>query len=247
MNILWDVKDEVAEALRESRPVVALESTVIAHGLPWPRNLEAARRIEAAVRAEGAIPATIGVFAGRPIVGLDAEVLETFARSADPAAQAKVAVRKAARRDLAAAISQRAHAATTVSGTLALAHLAGIRVFATGGIGGVHPAADGRQSFDVSADLYELARTPMVVVCAGAKSILDLPATLEVLETLAVPVVGYGTDTFPAFYVRSIGLPVSVRVDSPAEAAAILKAHWVLTTTGVVLAQPLPEGEALPA
>ena len=200
-----ELRDEVATALQEGRPVVALESTVIAHGLPWPINLEAAHRIEAAVRAEGAIPATIAVLSGRPVIGLNATELEALARSADPAMEHPVAVRKAGRRDLAAAMAQQAYAATTVSGTMALAHRAGLRVFATGGVGGVHPAACGQQAFDVSADLYELARTPMLVVCA-AKSILDLAATLEVLETFAVPVVGYGTDTFPAFYLSDSGL-----------------------------------------
>jgi pseudouridylate synthase len=240
-----DIRADVEEQLRARGPVVALESTVIAHGLPWPKNLEAARRIETAVRVEGAIPATIAVVAGRPVVGLDAAALEAFARSADRTAQPQLVVRKAGRRDLAAAIVQKAHAATTVSGTMTLAHLAGIRVFATGGIGGVHPAADGQQAFDVSADLYELARTPVLVVCAGAKSILDLAATLEVLETLGVPVVGYGTNEFPAFYLNSSGLPASARVDAPEEAAALASAHWQFGGAGIVLAQPLPPEQAL--
>src|SRR5207248_906456 len=178
----------------------ALESTLIAHGLPWPLNLETARAAEAAVRAEGAVPATIAVWHGRPAVGLQDAELEYLARTPG--------VRKASRRDLAAAVVQGACAATTVAATLALAHRAGLRIFATGGIGGVHPpSAPAALSFDVSADLPELARTPLGVVCAGAKSILDLPATLEVLETYGVPVVGYGTDEFPAFYLTTSGLP----------------------------------------
>jgi pseudouridine-5'-phosphate glycosidase len=231
------VRPEVAAALAGRRPVVALESTLIAHGLPWPTNLETARAAEAAIRAEGAVPATIAVWEGRPTVGLDGPQIERLARAND--------VLKAGRRDLAAAVARRASAATTVSGTMALAHLAGLRVFATGGIGGVHPPHGTDHSWDVSADLYELARTPLVVVCAGAKSILDLPATLEVLETLGVPVLGHGTDTFPAFYLHSSELPVSARVDSPAQAADLLRAHWALGGAGVVLAQPLPAGEAL--
>jgi pseudouridine-5'-phosphate glycosidase len=229
---LLDVHPRVDSALREGRPMVALESTLIAHGLPWPINVETARAAEEAVRKAGAVPATIAVLHGRPTIGLDEKALVALGQPGS-------AVRKASRRDLAAAISQGATAATTVAATMLLAHAAGIRVFATGGIGGVHPAAGGHP-FDVSADLQELARTPVAVVCAGAKSILDLPATLEVLETNGVPVVGYGTDDFPAFYVRSSGLPVSARVDSPAAAASLLKLHWDLQGAGVVLAQPPP-------
>ncbi len=182
--------------------MVALESTLIAHGLPWPVNLETARAAEAAVRREGAVPATVAVWRGRPTVGLDDAELEHLARATD--------VRKASRRDLAAAVAQGATAATTVAATMFLAHRAGVRVFATGGVGGVHPCGPGAVPAvaDVSADLHELARTPVAVVCAGAKSILDLAATLEVLETSGVPVVGYGTGEFPAFYLRSSGLPV---------------------------------------
>jgi pseudouridine-5'-phosphate glycosidase len=245
MNELIDIRDEVQTAVHEGRPIVALESTVIAHGLPWPDNRDAAHRVEAAVRDEGASPATIAVLSGRPVIGLTAAELDFLAHSADPAEAHPLAVRKASRRDLAAAIVQQAHAATTVSGTMALAHRAGLRVFATGGIGGVHPAMDRRQAFDVSADLCELARTPLLVVCAGAKSILDLAATLEVLETLAVPVVGYGTDEFPAFYLTGSRLPVSARVDSPKEAARLVSAHWQLGGAGVVLALPLPPPIAL--
>ncbi len=230
---------EVAAALRDGLPVVALESTLIAHGLPWPINLETARAAEAAVRAEGAVPATVAVWHGRPTVGLDAAQVEHLARAPG--------VLKASRRDLGAAVAGRSCAATTVAATLALAHVAGVRVFATGGIGGVHRPTASAFCWDVSADLHELARTPVAVVCAGAKSILDLPATLEVLETLGVPVVGWRTDTFPAFYVASSGLPVGARVETAGEAAALARAHWDLGGAGVVLAQPLPAGEALEA
>lgn len=231
-----DVRPEVAAAVNERRPAVALESTLIAHGLPWPLNLETARAAEQAVRAAGAVPATVAVLAGRPTVGLTDDELAELAQAPD--------ARKASRRDLGAAVAARARAATTVSATMALAHLAGLRVFATGGIGGVHPAARGR-SWDISADLTELARTPVAVVCAGAKSILDLPATLEVLETAGVPVLGYATDTFPAFYLPSSVLPVSARVDTPEQAAAALAAHWALGGAGAVLARPVPAEAAL--
>jgi pseudouridine-5'-phosphate glycosidase len=234
---LLEVRPPVAEALREGRPVVALESTLIAHGLPWPANVETARAAEDAVRAVGAVPATIAVLGGRPTVGLSAAEIEALAWAPG--------VRKASRRDLGAAVAQKATAATTVSATMALAHRAGLRVFATGGIGGVHPTGPGAP-LDVSADLVELGRTPVAVVCAGAKSILDLPATLEVLEALGVPVVGYGTDEFPAFYSCTSGLPIGARVDSVAEAAALLRGHWALGGAGAVLALPLPAGSALP-
>ncbi len=237
---MLDIRPEPAEALSGRRPVVALESTLIAHGLPWPVNLETARSAEAAVRAEGAVPATIAVWRGRPTIGLTDAELEQLALP--PARRGEV--RKAGRRDLAAAIADGATAATTVSSTTYLACKAGIRVFATGGIGGVHPATDG-PPFDVSADLTELARTPVAVVCAGAKSILDLASTLEVLETLSVPVVGFGTSEFPAFYLRSSGLPVSSRVDSAEQAARLLHGHWALDGAGVVIAQPLPAELAL--
>jgi len=232
-----DIHPEVSAALAERRPVVALESTLIAHGLPWPANLETARQAEAAVRAEGAVPATVAIWEGRPTLGLEARQLEQLAR--------QPGVRKASRRDLAAAIVHKACAATTVAATMVLAQRAGLRVFATGGIGGVHPAAGPNGKFDISADLLELARTPVAVVCAGAKGILDLAATLEMLETLSVPVVGYGTEEFPAFLLASSGLPVCARVDSPEEAAALCTAHWSLGGAGLVLAQPLPAETAL--
>jgi pseudouridine-5'-phosphate glycosidase len=236
-DALLEVRPEVQAALGARRPVVALESTLIAHGLPWPVNVETARQAEAVVRAEGAVPATIAVLAGRPTVGLtDTEILELGRAQG---------VLKASRRDLGVAVAQRRTAATTVAATMSLAHRAGLRVFATGGIGGAH--RDARQPWDISADLTELARTPVAVVCAGAKSILDIPRTLELLETAAVPVVGFGTAEFPAFYVHSSGEPMSARVDTPEEAAAVLAAHWALGGAGVVLAQPVPAGEALPA
>jgi pseudouridine-5'-phosphate glycosidase len=245
---------EVADALHAGRPVVALESTLVAHGLPWPVNLATARAAEQAVRGEGAVPATIAVWQGRLTVGLSDAEVEALARSAE--AGSGLHVRKASRRDLAAAVVQKATAATTVSATLLLAHRAGVRVLATGGIGGVHPALSpprrlggdtggSGQSFDVSADLPELARTPVAVVCAGAKSILDLAATLEMLETLAVPVVGVGTSDFPAFYLRSSGHPVAARVETAEEAAALVTTHWQLGGAGVVLALPLPAETAL--
>ena len=232
---LLHVREEVTAALHAGRPVVALESTLIAHGLPWPANLETALALEAAVREEKAVPATIAVWEGRPTIGLSADQLERLARGRD--------VLKASRRDLAAAVAQRRTAATTVAATMVLAHRAGIRLFATGGIGGAHPSAG--HHWDVSADLLELARTPVAVVCAGAKSILDLRQTLEMLETFGVPVVGYGTDEFPAFYLRSSGEPVPARVDSPQEAADLLAAHWELEGAGVVLAQPVAAEIAL--
>jgi pseudouridine-5'-phosphate glycosidase len=234
---LCDVHPDVAAALREQRPVVALESTLITHGLHWPVNVETALAAEAAVRASGAVPATIAVLAGRAKVGLDENEIRCLGQQGN-------AVRKASRRDLAAALVQGASAGTTVSATMFLAHRAGIRVFATGGIGGVHPA-DSTTAFDVSADLIELARTPVAVVCAGAKNILDLSATLEMLETQGVPVLGYQTDEFPAFYLRNSGLGVSARVNSAEQAAAVLSAHWQLGGAGVVLALPISESAAL--
>ena len=231
-NELLDLRPAVAEALREGRPVVALESTLIAHGLPWPQNLQTAQAAELAVREAGAVPATIAMLGGRPTVGLEERELEYLARTPG--------VRKASSRDLGVCVATRADAATTVAATMRLASLAGIRVFATGGIGGVHPGG-----LDVSADLLELGRTPVAVVCAGAKSILDLPATLEVLETHGVPVLGFGSDTFAAFYLPSSGLPVTARADTPEDVAAMLSAHWKLGGAGVVVSQPLPEGSAL--
>lgn len=228
------IAPEVQEALNHHRPVVALESTVISHGLPRPTNLETARQVEAAVRAEGAVPATVGIIAGEIIVGINDAQLETLAYSD--------AVRKVSRRDYGIVIARQEHGATTVAGTMIAAHMAGIRVFATGGIGGVHRGDAG----DVSADLPELAQTPVAVVCAGAKSILDLPRTIEWLETTGVPVLGYQTDTFPAFYASSSGLPVDARIDSPEDAAAILSAKWALGLNGgALITVPPPADLAL--
>lgn len=229
------IREDVQAALQGGQAVVALESTVIAHGLPYPHNLHTARELEAIVRAGGATPATIGVVAGVPTVGLDEDALALFARGSD--------ILKLSRRDLAYAVAERRHGATTVAATMALAAQAGIEVFATGGIGGVHRGA--RESWDVSADLTELRETAVLVVCAGAKAILDLPATLEVLETFSVPVVGYGCDEFPAFYSRGSGLPVSARADTPDEVAAIWRAHRAYRG-GLLLCVPPPEADAMP-
>jgi pseudouridylate synthase len=229
-----DIHNDVAAALRDKRPVVALESALITHGLPSPMNVVAARAAAAAVRAEDATPATIGVLRGCPVIGLTDEQLEELAR--DDAS-------KAGGRDLAAAIARGRSAGTTVSGTMVLAHLAGIRFFATGGIGGAHPGSE--ISADVSADLIELGRTPVAVICAGAKSILDIPRTLEILETHGVPVVGYRTTEFPAFFVQSSGELVAERVEQPDQFAAIARAHWRLGGRGLVLAQPVSADVAL--
>lgn len=225
----------VAQALREGKPVVALESTLIAHGLPWPLNLDTAREAEAAIRAEGVVPATIAVWEGHPTIGLYDRQLEALARRQD--------VSKASRRDLAGAIAMGDTAATTVAATTYLAHRAGIRFFATGGIGGAHAGAE--RAWDISADLVELARTPVAVVCAGAKSILDIPRTLEILETLGVPVIGYQTSTFPAFYLPTTTEPVGTRVESVEQAATLVQAHWELEGGGLILCQPVAADVAL--
>jgi pseudouridylate synthase len=228
---------EVAEALAAGRPVVALESTIITHGLPRPRNLEIARQVEAEVRAGGALPATIAMVAGEARVGLDEDALAAVAERDD--------VFKCGVRDLAPLAARGGWGGTTVAATAHLAARAGIRVFATGGLGGVHRGA--RESWDESADLMTLASTGIVVVCAGAKSILDVGATLERLETLNVTVLGYGTDSFPGFYLTDSGHPVAWRVDSPAEVAAVAGARTELGTDerAVVVANPLPPDEQL--
>jgi len=230
-----DVREPVADALGTGRPVVALESTVIAHGLPHPLNLETALAMEAAVRAEGAVPATIGVLEGRVIVGLSLGEIERLASAPD--------VLKASSRDLAPVAASGRPGATTVAATAFVAAHAGIRVLATGGVGGVHRG--GETSLDISADLIEMGRTAVAVVCSGAKAILDLSRTLEVLETLAVPVIGLGTSEFPAFYSRESGLQLEHRVEQPADAARVLAIHWDLGLHGVVLANPVPEEHAL--
>jgi pseudouridine-5'-phosphate glycosidase len=228
---------EVKAALAEGRPVVALESTLITHGLAYPTNLETARAMEAAVCGEGAVPATVAILGGQITVGLTGDELEYLGT------QPRQAVRKCSRRDLPIAMGRGEDAATTVAGTMVVAHKASIEVFATGGIGGVHRG----HPFDVSSDLIELGRTPVTVVCSGAKAILDLPLTLEVLETQGVPIVGYSTDTLPAFYSRSSGLPVDVPVESPADVAAIVRARQALGLAHATLVTvPVPAAEALP-
>jgi pseudouridine-5'-phosphate glycosidase len=224
--------------------ILALESTLIAHGLPYPQNLETARELEAVARAHGTEPRTIAIIGGEIKIGLDDDALQHLAQAR--------AVLKLARRDIALAIAQKRDGATTVSATMWLAHRAGIRVFGTGGIGGIHRAISGQPSavggqWDISTDLPELAQTPVAVVCAGAKAILDLPATLEWLETHGVPVLGYQTDEFPAFYSRSSGLRAQARVDSAEEAARVIKTHWDLGfRSGVLVCVPIPREYEIP-
>lgn len=230
------IAEEVQDALAEGRGVVALESTIIAHGLPYPDNLELAQALEAKVREAGAVPATIAVQEGRACVGLQGEELETLASPEGNFA-------KAGSLDLAALLARKANAATTVSATSALAALAGIRLFATGGIGGVHRGDD----FDVSADLISLSRVPVAVVSAGPKAILDLPRTSEALESLSVLVLGYGTSELPAFYCRESGIALEHRVDGPRQAAETLRLRWeLLEQGGVLVANPAPADLALP-
>lgn len=238
LSDLLVVSEEVATALGEGRAVVALESTIITHGMPYPQNLETARVLEAVVREGGAVPATVAVLEGRLHVGLPPPALVALA------SRGSGEVAKASRRDLAALLARGGTAGTTVATTMIAAHLAGIAVFATGGIGGVHRGAE--QTFDVSADLLEFARTPVAVVCAGAKSILDIAKTLEVLETHGVPVIGYRTDAFPAFYTRDSGHPVDHRAESAAEIARMLAVSRRLGLgSGTVVANPIPEADAL--
>ncbi|MEO1248520.1 MAG: pseudouridine-5'-phosphate glycosidase [Pseudomonadota bacterium] len=233
---VWRAGPEVARALADGTPVVALESTIIAHGMPYPQNLETAKSVEAIVRAQGAVPATIAVLDGAFVVGLTDDEIERIAKSPD--------MPKLSRRDLPLAIARGGDGATTVAATMIGANLAGISVFATGGIGGVHRGAE--NSFDVSADLEELGRTPVSVVSAGAKAILDLPKTLEVLETKGVPVIGYRTDEFPAFYSSTSGLPVPLRCNEPGEIAGVLRAMRALNqTAGALIANPIPADMAL--
>jgi pseudouridine-5'-phosphate glycosidase len=227
--------NEVARALRGGLPVVALESAVITHGLPRPENLQLAQALEQEVRELGAVPATVGLLDGKIHLGLSAEELYRLAN--------EDGARKVSRRDFSIALARQENGGTTVAATLFAAHTVGIRVFATGGIGGVHRGSP----FDVSADLPELGRSPLVVVCAGAKAILDLPATLEVLETVGVSVIGYETDEFPAFYARESGLRVNTRVDSPEEVARIAREHWQLgLESALLVVQPPPAETALP-
>jgi pseudouridylate synthase len=232
-----EVRADVREALAEGAPVVALESTLVSHGLPHPENLEVAREAERTVREEGAVPATVGVIEGVAKVGLDEAELELMATAEG--------IPKLSARDLPVVAAKRSHGATTVASTARLAALAGIRLFATGGLGGVHREA--RESWDVSADLTALTRTPVAVVCSGVKSILDVPATLEYLDTLGVPVVGFRTESFPGFYLTESGSPLDWSVDDEAEAARVIEAMPALGLggSGLVIANPLPQDQQL--
>ena len=232
------VTEEVADALRDGRPVVALESTIISHGMPYPQNVEMATEVEGIIREHGAVPATIAVLDGRPRIGLSADDLELLASHGD--------VTKVSVRDLPLVMARGTHGATTVAATMRLAALAGIRVFVTGGLGGVHRGA--QQTFDVSADLTELGRTSVAVVSAGVKSILDIGLTLETLETLGVPVLVVGSDEFPSFYSRSSGHAAPNRVDTATEIASVMAAKWDLGLDGgLVVANPIPAEDEIPA
>ena len=233
MNRYLDVSPEVQEALAAGKPIVALESTIISHGMPYPKNVETALLVEQTIRDNGAVPATIAVIGGRLKAGLTQEEIEYLGKTGR-------GVAKASRRDLPALIARKADGATTVATTMIIANLAGIKIFATGGIGGVHRGAE--VTMDISADLEELAQTPVMVVCAGAKSILDLGLTLEYLETKGVPVIGYGTEELPAFYTRQSGFGVDYRVDSPEELAAMFRAQRDLDYKGgMLVTNPIPE------
>jgi pseudouridylate synthase len=242
VDALISVRSDIAAALVVGSPVVALESTVIAHGLPRPRNLDTALQMEAAVHEAGALPATIAVLNGQLVVGLTEEQIASLAEAPD--------VAKASSSDLSAILASRRPGATTVAATVFIAARAGIPIVATGGIGGAHRGSE--NTFDISADLTELARTPVAVVCSGAKAILDLPRTVEVLETLGIPVVGYATNELPAFYSRESNLPLQHRVDTPDEAARLMCIHWDLgwlgqgTSAGMLIANPPPAEHALP-
>jgi pseudouridine-5'-phosphate glycosidase len=235
MDNFLQILPEVADAFAQNRPVVALESTVITHGLPYPDNVATADQMQTAVREGGAIPATIAIIQGKVHVGLTDDELEYLGQLAG------TAVRKCSRRDIPLAIGSQENGATTVAGTMILANRVGIRLFATGGIGGVHRG----HPFDISADLLELGRTPVTVVSSGAKSILDLPATREVLETHGVPIIGYGTDELPAFFARSSGLPVDIRLDTPEAVARVMQAHRQTgLQNGILVTVPVPEADA---
>ena len=237
MNQHLDISPEVKAALEAGKPVVALESTIISHGMPYPKNAETALLVEQTIRSNGATPATIAVIGGRLKAGLSREEIEYLGKTGR-------GVAKASRRDLPALVARKADGATTVATTMIIAHMAGIKIFATGGIGGVHRGAE--VTMDISADLEELAQTPVMVVCAGAKSILDLGLTLEYLETKGVPVIGYGTDELPAFYTRKSGFSVDYRADSPEELAAMFRAQRELDYKGgMLVTNPIPEEYAM--
>ena len=238
LNKYLDVNPEVAEAIAAGKPVVALESTIISHGMPYPQNVETALAVERIIRENGAVPATIAIIGGRLKAGLTAEEIEYFGKKGQ-------AIHKASRRDLAVLCARGEDGATTVTTTMIIAHMAGIKVFATGGIGGVHRGAE--TTMDISADLEELGQTPVMVVCAGAKSILDLGLTLEYLETKGVPVMGFGTKELPAFYTRSSGFYVDYRIDTVQELAAAFKAQNDLGMKGgMLVTNPIPEAYAMP-
>ena len=238
MNKHLSISAEVAQALKENRPVVALESTIISHGMPYPQNVETALRVEQTIRDNGATPATIAVIGGKLKAGCTPEEIEYLGKKGQ-------AVTKASRRDLPVLIARKMDGATTVTTTMIIAAMAGIKVFATGGIGGVHRGA--QQTFDISADLEELAQTPVMVICAGAKSILDLGLTLEYLETKGVPVIGFGTDELPAFYTRHSGFGVDYRIDTPEELAAIFRAKQECGMKGgMLVTNPIPEQYSMP-
>lgn len=238
MNGFLHYSDDVRAALEQRTPIVALETTILSHGMPYPQNVETALAVEQIVREEGCVPATIAVLAGRIHAGLTREQLEHFGTSKD--------VLKLSRADLPYAVAAGKDGATTVAATMLCANLAGIAVFATGGVGGVHRGA--HESMDISADLEELARTPVAVVCAGAKALLDLPKTLEVLETRGVPVIGYATAEFPAFWSRSSGLPVPLRFDTPEEIAKFLRVKRELgIASGTLVANPIAHADEIPA
>lgn len=238
LNSYLDVNPEVAQAVKEGKPVVALESTIISHGMPYPQNVETALNVEKIIRENGAVPATIAIIGGRLKAGLTPEEIEYFGKKG-------TAIHKASRRDLAVLCAEGEDGATTVTTTMMIAHMAGIKIFATGGIGGVHRGAE--TTMDISADLEELAHTPVMVVCAGAKSILDLGLTLEYLETKGVPVLGYQTEELPAFYTRQSGFGVDYRVESPEQLAKIFKTHNDLALNGgILVTNPIPEEYAMP-
>jgi len=235
---LFTVTEEVREALAAGRPVVALESTIISHGMPYPRNVQTAREVEQIIRDGGAVPATIAILDGVPRIGLNDAELDLLGSDGG--------VRKVSIRDLPFVVATKAHGATTVASTMRLAALAGIRVFVTGGLGGVHRGAE--SSMDISADLTELSLTDVAVVSAGVKSLLDIGRTLEVLETLGVPVISVGSDDFPSFYSRTSGFRSPLRLDDAATIAAAMKAKWALGLAGgLVIANPIPEAEEIPA
>lgn len=237
MNTFLDINPEVSHALATHQPVVALESTIISHGMPWPENAETAKKVEQLIRDQGAIPATIAIIDGRLKAGLSHDEIDTLGK-------AGLSVTKCSRRDLPFVIAKKQHGATTVAATMIIAQMAGIKIFATGGIGGVHRGA--QQTFDISADLQELSQTNVAVVCAGAKSILDLALTREYLETHGVPVIGYQTDTLPAFYTRQSDQTVDYNLESEIEIANFLNAKWKMGLQGgAVIANPIPEVYAM--